>query len=819
MDTQEGMLSLSGAGWLANYYQSKITTTENEFNIEDLRLHDGVGYEAHLPSGSMQGWYAAAGPGDVRDVLIAAGEMAEPYVDRNTHRSRWVEHVEWFYRRDVEIPREWADRRVFLRFDGIDGRAEVWWDGVLLGTHDDMFMPVEFELGEHGSVGPHVLVVRLFPPPQGTCNHFLDGRVPPRGHVHKMQCAWGWDWSRPMISLGIWQDVSLVSSGAVRINDVFVQAEPKAIDNPVTADTGVDVTMEIDGVAAGATYRVTICDPTGRTVGSAEGVAEAVTRATLAVSAAQLWWPSGYGEQPMYTATVEVRVDGRISDRRETTFGVRRLRTLPNTDSPAGAYNHTYEVNGVKIFAAGVNWAPVDLLPGRITRERYDLFLRKAKAAGVIFLRVWGGGLLEKEAFYDLCDRYGLVVWQEFPLAGANYPQDKAFLDHKRLEAASMVRRIRNHPCLVLWCGGNEVDYYGMSPFHPVFGIFREAVERHHPGIDFHTSSPDRSRPGEVDHGPWWYNPHGFWNEHFRLFCSEFGCQAPPAMSSIERFISESQRFIGSPSFEHHYLNFREFYGGMGEFSPKDLSEWVYYAQMIQADSLSYVISVYRSRQFRSSGALFWQFQSSWPEGAYSIVDYYGRPKMALYWLRAACQPTAVILTDADWRVDVGQTLEATVHLANGLPKRCVGVVACEVWTSAGLADRQTFEVDVAGESAASLGTLAVSAAKLVPGPVLVRSTLTRKDGSAEAFDRVYFVGATQELVVEKDSSDVAVERTSAGQLVVVNRGSVPVFALELVTDAELSDNAMHLLPGERRVLTVSGEVGELHWQMMRHGG
>jgi len=601
-----------------------------------------------------------------------------------------------------------------------------------------MFVPVEWDLTKAAKPGKHILAVCVKPPPKSTCNHYFDGFIPPRSHHHKMQCSWGWDWSRPMVAMGIWDGVAIRSTGPDRVRDVFVQARPHGLSGLRQATAHAEIVIQIDTElkSKNAELYVQIFDPAGQQVHSIRLPARKTVTHSLQLADARLWWPNGYGEQPIYRYRVEL--GGRdVSDAAEGTFGVRQIRMLPNEGREKGSYDLTFEVNAVKIFALGGNWAPPDLLPARIDRKRYELFLHKAKDLGFNMLRIWGGGLIEKKAFYDLADELGLLIWQEFQLSCSDYPKDKAFLEAKEIEAEVIVKKLRNHPCIALWCGGNEMQYYGMKPDHPVLKLFGKIVRRLHPGIDYHVSSPDKSRPGERDHGPWTWQEHKDWNNHFRQFLSEFGCNGPAPLDSLKQFIPPDQLWPQGPACNHHYVEV-ESYGGAHQFKPKTLEEWIYYGQICQADQLSYVYGLARTRQFRTSGALIWAYNSAWPEGAWGIVDYYGREKPACDALRQACRPVAFAVLDDSWRLPKNKNPKWALWLINGFPEPLEGAVIWQIAETTGrvLASGQC-EVRFDGYQTRCVEEIRVPRKKITRD-VLVKATFTGSEQSA-VFQRLYW--------------------------------------------------------------------------------
>ena len=240
-------------------------------------------------------------------------------------------------------------------------------------------------------------------------------------------------------------------------------------------------------------------------------------------------------KQRLYRLTLTLVVkstnkDGRISYLAD---GVRNL------NSPDRAYNQTFTFNDVPVFARGVNWVPADLMHCRSGAAEYERLVRLAAEAGINLFRIWGGGIVEKEEFYDACDRYGIIVWQEFMHSCSSYRKDAEFLAFKKREGEAILRKTRNHVSVSLFCGGNEVQYYGEIPDSPLFIQYRELVQKLAPDRPFRTSCPDLSVPGERNHGPWHFMAHAKINHHDRLLASELGCNGFPELESIKRFIPE----------------------------------------------------------------------------------------------------------------------------------------------------------------------------------------------------------------------------------------------------------------------------------------
>lgn len=648
---------LNGSDWLVNFYPQEYKVRENEFNLTTLCYSTGFADKVYEYEFEPAGWMKGMVPGDVRQVLIENGQLLDPFYARNSFGSAWVTQQNWWYRKEFVIPKNWKGRHIKLVFEGVDYEATYWFNGHEIGSSKDMFRRQVFTVTDLVKYGDkNVLVVLLHNVPDSTCNHFFDGTIPERSRHHKAQMSWGWDWARPIVSMGIWDDVYLVSTKSVYIQDVFVQTT--IMDNYSKAEVSVAVeVINYEQHPIKSTLALLI---KGKNFDDEKqfDLEKAVVltpgrnniQLNVEVDSLRLWWPNGHGEQPLYVADLCVKGDDSTLDDYSVTFGIRELKMLKNPGLDDDSYDLTFCVNGKKIFAKGACWVPADMFFGRTATEVYRHLLTLARNANFTMLRVWGGGLIEKDEFYDICDELGIMVWQEFPLSCSNYPKDDKFVEEKRAECEDVVRRLRNHVSLSLWCGGNEIFYYGETPESPVLTMFDEMIRKLHPGIDYHYSSPDKTRVGEADHGPWTYQGHSYYNEYFRHFVSEVGCAAMPDVESLRLFIPEDEMWPMGPSYAHHFANrdgtFDEY---VKPFEPTTLQEYVFASQLVQADELSYVMEACRRRKWENSGCLYWQYNVSWPAAAWEIVDWYGRPKAAYYWIKKACEPINISVKDDGW--------------------------------------------------------------------------------------------------------------------------------------------------------------------------
>lgn len=640
--------------------------------------------------GAAEGWLPAAVPGTVQQDLLAQGRMPDPYYGLNEHDVQWVGEQDWLYRLTFsadEVLRQ--GDHIELHFGGLDTLCTVWLNGEEVLRSENMFVPQVLDVKTRLRAGDNTL-------------HLLFGSVLRAGHAleaeHGRRTAWngdksrvylrkaqyhyGWDWGPVMLTAGPWQPITL-RSYRCRIADVYVPSEV----SPDLQTAFVPVHVTLDGTLSGQDVTVELRGPGGDVLGRQTG-----TAALFEVERPDLWYPSGQGGQPLYTAEVTLRRAGEVLDTRTQRVGLRRLRVVQEPVEGEPGRSFTFEVNNQPLFIGGANWIPEDLLLNRISDHQYRERLMQARNAHMNMIRVWGGGIYEADVFYDLCDELGLLVWQDFMFACGMYPAHPEFLRSVRAEAEVAVRRLRNHPSLAIWVGNNE-DY-----------AIAESVGASGPGLDeklfearviyesllpevctaldpqrlYWPGSPwggvNSADPTVGDRHSWevWHSQMAPYQDYARFqarFVSEFGLQSAPALSTLEGYAPEEERFPESRTVVHHnkaaapsgepdghrrlavYLsdNLR---------AHRDLGEFVYQTQFVQAEAMRYAYRDFRSRfehpgKYAVSGALVWQLNDCWPVTSWAIIDSRGIAKPALYTIKRELAPLAAGLRRRGHALDI----------------------------------------------------------------------------------------------------------------------------------------------------------------------
>ncbi len=625
-------------------------------------------------------------PGEIHLDAWKAGWIPDPYVGTNCLDARWVEECYWSYRRHFDVPPEALKARAWLVFEGLDLAATIVLNGVEIGRHRNSFYPCRIDVSGFLRKGRNLLAVHLESGLYEVADKRVEGYATSLGQVlhkrhwlRKPQCQFGWDWSTRFINVGIHKPVRLewttaparldqlvplvtvspdLKTGTVRVRQFVEGLEKRTLKGTLT--------VELAG--AGIRTRVPVKIKPG--LQSCE--------AAIELKNPRLWWPVGHGRQNLYTVRVSLTAGGRALGANAARVGFRHVRINQDPHPVSGRY-FNFEVNGKKIFLKGANFVPADMIFARIDRKRYDRLTDLALEANFNFLRVWGGGLYESDDFYELCDRKGILVWQEFIFACGKYPTtDQAFFDDFKAEAVFNIRRLAPHPSLIVWCGNNEMEQANWDwqydrgvvlPDHALFHITlprlmaaEDPTRYYQPSSPY---SPDGQSPNQDDVGdqhPWTI---GFSNSDFRSyrrmicrFPNEGGFLAPVSLPTLLACLPEGQRKVGSFAWQVHD-NSVDSWGEPShthritttwlgrDIKSFPLDDLVYWGGLLQGEALREYCDNFRRRMFDSGGAAFWMFNDCWPAArSWTIVDYYLRRTPSFDPVRRAMAPVSVVVAE-----------------------------------------------------------------------------------------------------------------------------------------------------------------------------
>jgi len=823
------------------------------WKLQDYAPGDGLAAGAEGEDLNDAAWIPVDVPGDVHRALLAAGRIEDPFYDRNEDLCAWMEGREWWYRTRFTPPdpASGSEERLQLVFHGLDTFATVYLNGSALGTSSNMFRDATFDVTALLRAGENTLAVRFDRPLDHIAGidvrNWGDRGDLPRIAMRKAQFGYGWDWGPRLPTIGIWRPVELVRRRGAAIAGIDFQTLHLSTDHRCAA---VAVRIEVDRFATQAPLqlRVRLSPPGGATAApieaSVEIAADGAGSATLylTVPDPQLWWTHDLGTPALYSLDVGLHEGDTCLDRREQRVGIRTiaLDQSPDMDEP-GARHFRFVLNGVGIFAKGANWIPADSFVGAIPEGRYASLLGAARDGNMNMLRVWGGGLYEHDAFYDICDRLGLLVWQDFMFACAPYPQEQdTFIAEVREEALYQVRRLRAHPSLALWCGNNENQWIAdqhntTSPGVHVRGqlyydtILPEAVaelDGHTPywpgspyGGDDHNSQEDGDRhnwdvwhgmsprrfgePLRVDHSPAGVDYRRYTDDRGR-FISEFGMHAAPVLATLERVIPPDQRYHHSPSMDHHNKDNPKNKGDSLMIPvtglPDSLEQYIDFSMIAQAEGLKFGVEHYRRRMPHCSGTLVWQLNDCWPVLSWSLIDYYGFGKAGYSYLSRAYAPVLASFKPLpDGAVELWLTNDRRV-VAEGIAHLTFGSLSGQSVRS----EELPFRI----EPYASRAVHRLDAERLAGGDD--RYLAVRSPGDIFPANR-HFFAAIKDLPLGDSPVGATMTPVPGGLEVRLKAGGYAYFVHLISPEERLrySDNYLDLLPGEERAIMVRSTDGE----------
>jgi beta-mannosidase len=617
-----------------------------------------------------EAWYPATVPGCVHTDLMQNKLIDDPFYRDNEPKLQWIGKTDWEYQTTFNAtPEILKHKNLELIFEGLDTYADVYLNDTLLLKADNMFRTWRVDAKPALKIGSNTLRIHFRSPineilPVMAKMSYQLPAVNDQGEktspfTRKAPYQYGWDWGPRFVTSGIWRPVSLEAWDTARVESLrIVQNKLDSASAQMTADVevissgGGDATIIIENLTdKGAPVRQPV-----KLIAGTNKVAVNFT-----ISKPRLWWPNGMGAHPLYDLRARLFVGGGEVDQAATRTGLRTLELRQQPDKDGKTF--TFVINGVPVFAKGANWIPADSFPTRITRERYRQLLESARDSNMNLLRVWGGGIYEADDFYKLCDEMGVLVWQEFMFACSMYPGDQAFLDNVRAEAIDNVKRLRNHPSIVIWCGNNEVEtawqHWGWKQNLPAslwddykkifHGVLPEVVAAYDPTRPYWPSSPssnleddpDSQKMGDVHYWEVWHaaKPFTEYEKQHPRFMSEYGFQSFPQIETVNSYTVASDHNIQSPVMMAHQKHprgnqlIREYM--LREYAePKDFESFLYVSQVLQAEGIKIGAEHLRRIMPHNMGSLYWQIDDCWPVASWSSIDYYGRWKALQYYAR-----------------------------------------------------------------------------------------------------------------------------------------------------------------------------------------
>ena len=634
-------------------------------------------------------WHPASVPGCVHTDLLSNKLIEDPFWRDNEKRLQWIGKTDWEYTTTFDItPGVFARENIQIVFEGLDTYANVSLNGASLLNTNNMFRTWRADIKPLLKAGANTLHIRFRSP----INEILpvmakmDYELPAGNdqgektspHTRKAPYQYGWDWGPRFVTSGIWRPIYLEVWDTARIDDAYLVTK-QVNDEAATIAAQIELNSTLSTKAT-----LIVENSKNKTIVARQEVqlGEGANTYSLdfVIRKPALWWPNGLGAQPLYTFAVRAVINGKTVDELTRRIGIRSLELRQEKDQIGKSF--MFVVNGIPVFAKGANWIPADSFPTRISHAKYRHLLESARDANMNMLRVWGGGIYERDDFYELCDEMGILVWQDFMFGCSLYPGDEAFLDNVRHEAIDNVRRLRNHPSIAIWVGNNEIEsgwfHWGWKNQFPAklwddylkvfYGVLPEVVKSVDPSRPYWPSSPssnleddnESQKLGDLHYWQVWHAAMPFteYEKQFPRFMSEYGFQSFPQIETVATYTDPSERNITSPVMLAHQRHprgnqlIREYM--LREYpEPKDFESFLYVSQVLQAEGIKVGAEHLRRIRPHNMGSLYWQLDDCWPVASWSSIDYTGRWKALQYYSRRFYSDVLVMPREEDGKLNV----------------------------------------------------------------------------------------------------------------------------------------------------------------------
>lgn len=647
-------------------------------------LHEGWKFR----QARLVDWYPATVPGVVHTDLLQNKIIEDPFFRLNERGLQWIDKEDWVYETCFTLAADMMRKEnMELVFEGLDTYADVYLNDECILKADNMFRRWSIPVRQYIREENNILKVYFHSPvkidvpkwdalpyqyPASNDQSENGGLFNKKISIFARKAGYhyGWDWGPRLVTSGIWRPVYIRAWSDSRINDVFIEQKEVGAGRAVIAGhVELDADKDMDGVL------VTITDEaTGRVLGERQAdLKRGTNRVTVdfVLHKPKLWWSNGLGEPFLYRFRTDIIAGGELLDSKTERVGIRSLKVVHQPDKDG----HTFyiELNGRPVFAKGANYIPSDNFLPRVTPANYKKTILDAAGVNMNMLRVWGGGIYENDVFYDLCDEYGIMIWQDFMFACSMYPAEGALLDNIRQEAVDNVKRLRNHACIALWCGNNEcqdawlgwgwkreIERQNKEYADKIWAQYRQqyhvtlpgVVREYAPGTFYWPSSPfafegEMSGTTDGDRHYWsvWHGkaPISDYDSEKSRFFSEYGFQSFPEFESVKRYAPypedwdiRSEVMMSHQRGGDHANGLIETYLLNEYKKPRDFRAFLYMNHVLQGDAIKTAIESHRRQMPYNMGTLFWQHNDCWPVASWASRDYYGRWKAQHYYVRKA---------------------------------------------------------------------------------------------------------------------------------------------------------------------------------------
>jgi len=777
----------------------------------------------------------ASVPGNVQYDMFKADLLPDPFIGEDCELWRDACECDYTYSLKFDVSPQLINKEnVELVFEGIDTFSIIKLNGIVIGSTDNMFKTWRFSVKEIIKETGNELKVFIKDPKESaleirekrkdsseilkhTQKEFFGQKPMIQNYIRKMACSFGWDWGPTLPLSGIWKPVFLEGWSEPRIQSIYVETKVSPDNKKAEVNGYIKFTGRAEEKAEA---EINLILPDGKEIKINKSLIPEAQNASFKfiVENPPLWWPNGLGEQPLCTITANLKRSQKTVSTISRRIGIRQLEMVVEPDKFGTSF--FVRVNGVSVFAKGANWIPADALSPRLTESDYRRLISDTAKANMNILRVWGGGIYENDVFYDLCDEYGILVWQDLMFACTAYPSYKEFLQSVSDELKDNIGRLQHHPSIALWCGNNEVE---MLVLHyqklrediarDYFYMFEEYLHGVVNRLDwsrlYWPSSPhtpfsnntDEESGGDTHVWGVWHFGMTFdaYLKRYDRFMSEFGYQSFPDIHTIKTFAKEDELEIESKTMLYHQKNgggnVKIMEGVTKEFgAPKNFEHFLIMSQFFQQKVIKTGVEHWRANRSenRCMGTIFWQFNDNWPVVSWASVDYNGRWKALHY--SAVNFYAPLLITAAKYGEDL------KVSLVNDLPSELSGEIILKLNTYSG---KTLFEKVINAEinSCSSKIIFSENVDKFLNNNGEGKCYLTSEFISENLSSRKIFHFSTlKEAALENPELEIKA----------ISNSEIKIFAKKIAkcvfldcddSKAQFSDNYFDLLPGETKTV------------------
>lgn len=666
-------LYLSGEDW-------EIKGFDQYVPIKETSMETGI------ELAGITGWIQSNVPGGVHSDLYRSGIIPNPTKDLNSYSVEWVERRWWMYKKMFDF--DMGKGNYNIVFEGIDYECFFYLNGVHIGNHIGMFTKAVFDISEIVKEKNNTLVVvfKHSPDEMGQIGYTS------KTSTVKSRFNYKWDFSARIVNIGIWQDVYIEKIEDVSAVDTYIKSNYDNekngiidIDFKLIKNKKINDDIQIQ-------YKVTsnigdvVCDKTEIVDKNCEYI-----KNKIIVSNPMLWDVNGSGRANLYTVEVNAIICDKKIELIKRNIGIRSISYEKNDTPFVDALPYTFVINGKKVYIKGINITPIDTMYGDVKKEQYEQLIRQAVNANINLIRVWGGGLIEKEIFYDLCDQNGILVWQDFIQSSSgidNQPShDSDFLELLKEAATEAIKEKRNHTSLACWCGGNELMDYENVPVtydDKNIAMLKSLVNEFNPEIFFYPSTASgpteflsKEKENHDIHGGWEYKGNPMHYEYYgssnSLYHSEFGTEGPTSLKNMRKFVSKKFRYPSEMNKNEVYRNHGAWWGTYRRdtkmfFELDSMIKFVDCGQYLHAEGLRFILEANRRRKFENSGSMIWQLNEPFPNVSCTcLIDYFGECKPVYYYAKRSYRNKHISLKYKKLNYEKNENFKSEIYVHNSL--------------------------------------------------------------------------------------------------------------------------------------------------------